>query len=562
MNDVDIVAQAERIRDHRFTGYTNNMLAQEIELFKNGRGIAGLSEAVAALKAVAQALSETDDTLRTELAKLGVEWSSTAGERAASAVEREAEFSEEANQKVNHSAELIFAQGEAFNRTLHSLPEPEELRGATGDYNVSDFSFSLLGFETDHVRKLKRVMEARAQALQALDTYARESGEKLLEVPELRAPDRFIAEISQPVPESIDAGGAPGDATATASASKAAGPTTSTAPVAPPSSGAAQSSTTGSGSAVAPSSAAAPVTGAPLPGAGTSVPSSGARAVTPPSPGTSAPGAASNSATGPSSVSGAAGATGGAPIGYAGGVRGPEDASRSQRAPAGQQGVGNPAVPGGQDMRAAGSDRMAKSPAGVGGASAGSVGSAPHTGGGVSGKPVSGGPGGTSLGKPAPDGPEALLGRGMSTGAVQPPPNPVSGGAVGETSETTAHSGPSLNDIGGGIAALGAGGIAGALSGGDRSGRGVGRSAPGAARSPHPLSVGDLPEEEARVQRSSERLNPDGTGRRNAFLEKAVPGEEDDEHVRRFGVDDNDLFTDQRMVAPDVIGEDSSDGQW
>src|SRR5690606_41801944 len=100
MNDVDIVAQAERIRDHRFTGYTNNMLAQEIELFKNGRGIAGLSEAVAALKAVAQALSETDDTLRTELAKLGVEWSSTAGARAASAVEREAEFSEEANQRA------------------------------------------------------------------------------------------------------------------------------------------------------------------------------------------------------------------------------------------------------------------------------------------------------------------------------------------------------------------------------------------------------------------------------------------------------------------------------
>ncbi|EHY89506.1 hypothetical protein [Saccharomonospora azurea] len=90
----------------------------------------------------------------------------------------------------------------------------------------------------------------------------------------------------------------------------------------------------------------------------------------------------------------------------------------------------------------------------------------------------------------------------------------------------------------------------------------MGRSAPGAQISPRPLAVGDLPEEEAKVQRSSERLNPGATPRKEAFLEKAVPGEEEDgEQVRRFAVEDEDLFTDQRMVAPDVIGDDGSDGR-
>ncbi|WP_298182426.1 PPE domain-containing protein [Saccharomonospora sp.] len=559
MNDVDIVARAERIRDHRFTGYTNNMLADEIELFKTGRGIAGLSDAVAALKAVAQALSETDETLRTELAELGVEWSSVAGEQAASAVEREAEFSEEANEKVSSSAERIFAQGEAFNRTRHSLPEPQELRDSTEGYRISDFALSLIGFETDHVRKLERAVEAREQALQALNDYAKESGDNLLEAPELRAPDRFVAEISAPVPESIDAGGEPADTTAAASASGTAAPVASGAP---PASGVSAQSGTGASGAVTPSSAAAPVTGAPLPG-GTPPTSSGGRAVSPPVSGSQGTGSAFPSgATGSPSAPGA-GAAGGVP-GYVGGVRGPEDAGRSQRVPTGQQGSTGSVPPGSQDIRATGSDRLAKPPAGVGGGSAGPVGSTPNTGG-VPGKPAPGGPEGTPPGKPAPGEPgeagEALLGEGMSTGAVQPQSGSAPDGDIGAASGSEARGGPSLNDIGGGIAALGAGGIAGALSGGERSGRGVGRSAPGAARSPHPLSVGDLPEEEARVQRSSERLNPGGAGRRDAFLEKAMPGEEDDEHVRRFGVDDNDLFTDQRMVTPDVIGDDGSDGQ-
>ncbi len=165
------------------------------------------------------------------------------------------------------------------------------------------------------------------------------------------------------------------------------------------------------------------------------------------------------------------------------------------------------------------------------------------------------------MGKPVQPPLDAQLARGLTSGAVAPAPSPASGGSADDTPRST-RDGLSVNDVGGGIAALGAGGVAGALSSAERSGRGVGRSAPGAQVSPRPLSVGDLPEEEARVQRSSERLNPGASTRRDTFLEKAVPGEDaEGEHVRRFAVEDDDLFTDQRMVAPDVIGDDGSDGR-
>ncbi|EHR63815.1 PPE domain-containing protein [Saccharomonospora cyanea] len=538
MNDVDIVAQAARIRDHRFTGYTNAMLADEIELMRSGQGVSGLSEAVAALKAVARALEDTDDTLRTQLAGLGIEWESDAGREAASAVHSEADFSREAGEKVNDSAERVFAQGEAFNRAVHSLPDPAVLRAPVPEPGIADFAFSLLGFESDHVRRLEQSLEAREQAIQALDTYARQSGENLLGVPELGPPERLVAKVPERVPESIDAGGGPRGATSAANASAvpvSPGPTASG-----PS--AATSSTPSPSSApvgvVTPSSVAASSPEAPSSGRATG---SGGRFVAQPSPAPSPSGTTPSGAAPPS-----AGTV--VPPAAAAGAAGVVGAGRGTDSPRVRQGAAGQAVPGasgGQDTGGAG--RSAR-PTPVGGGSPGAVGAAPHSGGGA-------------VGRPAPAPLDAQLARGLTSGAVAPTPSPASGGSADDTPRST-RDGLSVNDIGGGIAALGAGGVAGALSSAERSGRGVGRSAPGAQVSPRPLSVGDLPEEEARVQRSSERLNPGASTRRDTFLEKAVPGEgEEGEHVRRFAVEDDDLFTDQRMVAPDVIGDDGSDGR-
>lgn len=534
MNDVDIVAQAARIRDHRFTGYTNAMLADEIELMRSGQGVTGLSEAVAALRAVARALEETDDTLRAQLAKLGVEWESDGGREATSAVRGEADFSREAGEKVNASAERIFAQGEAFNRTVHSLPDPAVLRTPVPEPGIAEFAFSLLGFESDHVRRLHETLEAREQAVQALDAYARQSGENLLGAPELGPPDRLVAKVSQRVPESINAGGGPGDTTSPASTSAgppAPGPTTSA-----PSSSAPAPSPVPTG-AVTPSAVSTPVFEAPsygkvtgstnqaAPSSGGAAPSgqggaSGQGGTIPPATGNAVP---------PAAAGGAAG-----PVGKNGGV----DSVRTR------QGMGQPVSgsPGGRDSEV--TSRSAK-PTTSGG---GTTGTTPHGSGGLGGKSVQ-------------SAPHAQLARGMGSGSVASTPSAAPDGNLGEVPPSVGE-GLSVNDLGGGIAALGAGGVAGALSSTERTGRGVGRSAPGAKISPRPLAIGDLPEEEAKVQRSSERLNPGGATRRETFLEKAVPGaDEEGEHVRRFGVEDDDLFTDERMVSPNVLGDDDSDGR-
>ncbi|NIJ14930.1 hypothetical protein FHU38_005338 [Saccharomonospora amisosensis] len=541
MDNLDITALADRISSHRFDGYTDNMLADEIDRFRSGASTSGIADAVDALKAVAATLAETEATLRTELGKLGVRWQSQAGAEAGSAVAAQASFSEQAVEKVNDSAERIFAQGDAFSRTLHQLPDSQTLREGSGGYTTLDSMISLLGFETDNVVKVARAREAREQATRALNDYAALSGENLAGVRRLEAEPRPLrVETSPRVPSSIDAGGGPGDVTVAAGAG-------GTAPY--PSKPAAPTAVTGgAGTPCPPSVAAAPVPPASAPAKG-----SGASSVpSPVSPATTAPSSAPPAAASaqPSGLPGPVGATPG------------KQPEQLRGAPPGS-GAGVPIGPGSgasvpveraDGQLSAGISGAGQQPGRVGAAQ----GAVPPAAG------IVGKPGAPGAGSPGDQQPEPLP-KGKSFGAAPQPPGLQQGGLSGATTAgSVPRPGVSANDIGAGAAAIGAGGVAGALSGdGERRGRGVGRSAPGAARSPHQLAIGDLPEEESRAQRHSERLNPGHGERTTGFLERAgaAQGEADDAHVRRYGVDDSDLFGDDRMVAPDLIGDDDADGR-
>jgi len=116
--------------------------------------------------------------------------------------------------------------------------------------------------------------------------------------------------------------------------------------------------------------------------------------------------------------------------------------------------------------------------------------------------------------------------------------------------------GATPGDIGAGAAAIGAGVAGGALSG-DKDRERRDKSQPkGPVR---PLPVGELPEEEAVALRKSEQISPKQKPGEAKFLSEAAPQEDDAEHVRRYGVDDQDLFADQRMVSPDVLGDHGGD---
>jgi hypothetical protein len=170
-----------------------------------------------------------------------------------------------------------------------------------------------------------------------------------------------------------------------------------------------------------------------------------------------------------------------------------------------------------------------------------------------------GGGGGTSSGSTGIDssagrGPDGLLAKGRTVGAM--PQAPLPPGQYTAERGFTAKPGATPGELGAGAAAIGAGAAGGALSGDKERQRREKNGPKGPVR---PLPVGELPEEEAVALRKSEQISPKQQPGEAKFLSEAAPQEDDAEHVRRFGVDDQDLFADQRMVSPDVIGDHGGD---
>ncbi|WP_435119408.1 PPE domain-containing protein [Amycolatopsis thermoflava] len=508
----DIPTLVAKLRDQRFDGYQPEQLAQVVEKFRDGAGPSGITGAVEALKSISGALADTEEALRTQLKALGVEWQSRAAGQASSVVAREAGFSGEATAKVEQAAQIMYEQAEAFTRTRNKLPAPEDLRKA-GGYTFGDTVFSLFGFETDHAADVRTAEEAKAQAVDALNAYAHDSGNYLGSTSTVDAPAPVsllsapgtgvvagIGGSSAPVPSLPDTAPTQAQGTKDVTPARVDTPT-------PP-----------MGVPAAPAAGAAPIAGVAPTGAGG---------------GTTAGRPASTAPTG--SVAGGSGSPGGA--GFAGERR--ASGSPESKTAGGQSG----AATGGRALPNTGSAVGAR-PGSTGQPGAGQI----HGAGGRSAAVPGGNPGsGFSAATPA----EEALGRGRSAGAM--PPSTTSPNAVGPGfAAVRAPSG--LSGLAEAAPALGAAGASGALAGeGERQSR-VGRNTAG--NRIHQIPSDDLPEEEeARLARRGGHTPDSATTR--SILEPAAPqdGEEDAGHVRRFGVDDNDLFTDRRDVSPDTIGD-------
>jgi hypothetical protein len=119
---------------------------------------------------------------------------------------------------------------------------------------------------------------------------------------------------------------------------------------------------------------------------------------------------------------------------------------------------------------------------------------------------------------------------------------------------------------------MGAGGAGGAGAGAEQertvrgggSGSG-GAGTKGAAPGRGGVPIGSVPDEEARAARSAERFGAK-TGRpASSIMQPAATGgsraedEDDQEHVRRYGIDAGDVFDDDRVVAPESIGDEPDD---
>ncbi|GAB3140545.1 hypothetical protein GCM10027258_21750 [Amycolatopsis stemonae] len=516
---------AAGIQNHRFDGWTNTAIADQITRMINGDGTGSIGTAVDALKAVATALAHTDQTLRAQLLKLGVEWQSQAGGAAGQVLTEQAGFSQDATTKVAHAAEMVFEQGESFNRTKYKLPDAETVRKGAGGYTLGDgLLLSLIGFETDHARQVEAANNAKEQAKQALNEYAQESGGNLLSTQSLSDPESLKLAAPGVTPGGLDVAGAAVAVTPDGSVRPASDKVRSVhvdPPVVQP---------------VSHTVHADPPT--PVYGVAAQQPS---RPVAQPPRQTGA-GTAPTQQTTPSSSTSPAGVRPPAATPGPGWVNAPGRGTSSGDSTHFSPGL---AVGGGGEQFV---------PPGAPGAlpPGSSPGSSPSTapikslGGGS----TSGGSTDAALGR----GPDGLLAKGRTVGSI--PQAPIAPGQFSGERAFTAKPGVTPGELGAGAAAVGAGAAGGALSGDKDRQRREKSQAKGPVR---PLPVGELPEEEATALRKSEQISPKQERGATKFLSEAAPPEDDAEHIRRFGVDDQDLFADQRMVSPDVIGDHGGD---
>ncbi|KDN23781.1 PPE domain-containing protein [Amycolatopsis rifamycinica] len=529
---------AAGIQNHRFDGWTNTAIADQITRMINGDGTGSIGTAVDALKAVATALAHTDETLRAQLLELGVEWKSQAGGAASQVLTEQAGFSQDATTKVAHAAEMVFEQGEAFNRTKYKLPDAETVRKGAGGFTLTDgVLMSLIGFETDHARQVEAANDAKAQAQQALNEYAQQSGTNLLSTQALSDPESLKLAAPGVTTGVLDVAGAAVAVTPDGGVKPASDKVRSVR-VEPP--------------VVQPVSHTVHAD-PPTPVYGVAAQQQPARSAPRQAPRQTSAASASAGAppvqhTTPSSSTTPSGAKPPASQPGPGWVHTP--GHTPGRGPAGEQpgrftpgpGAGNPGEP--------------FCPPGAPGALP--PGSAPATapikslGGGGGGAPG----GATGIDSSAGRGPDGLLAKGRTVGAM--PQAPLQPGQFTGERGFTVKPGATPGDIGAGAAAVGAGVAGGALSGDKERERRERNQPKGPVR---PLPVGELPEEEAVALRKSEQISPKQKPGETRFLSEAAPQEEDAEHVRRYGVDDQDLFADQRMVSPDVLGDHGRDGR-
>lgn len=519
----DIPALIEKLHDQRFDGYDAQSLATEVEKFRGGAGTASMGNAVEALKSVVTTLAATDAALRRQLSALGVTWQSRAGDAAGAVLTDQAGFAGQAYDNITKAAELIFEQGEAFTRTKNKLPDPEALRQGEGGFSFADTIFSLFGFETDHAGAVKANIEARAQAVDALNAYAHDSGDYLASSQAVPPPQTLD---TTPPPGSLGVPGAGPGGTVPPPSIPDTSPTVAASakdafPPSPP-----------------PTNHVPPSVEAPTPAIG--IP--GGAAVSPvTTPQSSTPGCAPVETEPP------------CPPGTGVGGRTASGYPGTGRSWPGSGAATAPISPG-QDTGWTAGGTPGPSPGGATAGTPGGPGRTPGANpGGAWGKPG----GGALPGLPGDQsGEQALLGKGKIVGATTPPLSTPAN--VGPGSGMTRAPG-GAGGVANGVTAIGAGAVGGATSGEpERGGRGFGReSAAGRGKPVRQMDIGDLPEEEEARQAQRAAPQPPSRARTRAILEPAATqdGDEDAEHVRRYGVDDKDLFTDPREVSPDLIGD-------
>ncbi|MGH3879710.1 MAG: hypothetical protein ACRDSK_22005, partial [Actinophytocola sp.] len=189
------------LSDLRFSGYSNEELAGQVDGLRGGAGSETLHNAVRALVSLSEGLAETDRTLREQLQEIGVTWQGEAAGGGTDATENASIYADEATSPVKDSAKGVDSQGASFSTTRNSAPESGTLLGPTSE-SLGDKVAGLFGHTTDHAQDVRATNQARDSAIDGLNGYQSSSSAALQNSQALPVPPGMNL-VAQPVEQQI-----------------------------------------------------------------------------------------------------------------------------------------------------------------------------------------------------------------------------------------------------------------------------------------------------------------------------------------------------------------------
>lgn len=157
------------IRCYRFEGYD---LATKYGWMQTGQGAGAVGPGHDYLTKMAQAYQQSDQNLRSQLAKLGVTWTGQAAEGASQGLTQLADYAQSAQQTSTAGTSSLQSYGQSFADTKPKIPKPVEVGQNSFWGNALDSALGsaagVFDIQSDYRRRLQQYQQQDAQANQAL----------------------------------------------------------------------------------------------------------------------------------------------------------------------------------------------------------------------------------------------------------------------------------------------------------------------------------------------------------------------------------------------------------
>ncbi|MFR9731321.1 hypothetical protein ACL03H_18995 [Saccharopolyspora sp. MS10] len=158
------------IRNLRFQGFDIPELLTWIGRIKDGRGTESMDGAAIALQRCAQIVTELDETLRTELGKLRIEWTGNAGAIAQEATAKQSAVMQQSQDPLATSATSVEAQGRGYESAKNTLPNQNEMHNSESE-NIFEKGAGYFGYTSDYDEEAKKIEGRKQLAQQTLGSY-------------------------------------------------------------------------------------------------------------------------------------------------------------------------------------------------------------------------------------------------------------------------------------------------------------------------------------------------------------------------------------------------------